>query len=263
LNQKPDDDEWAVWGRWFLADPSTRTISPFSKQTVPEYIEDRIKEDSVQSLNEAARLVVGNDPLLKRIAAARSAENERLETDRARNSIKQWLVLAPIALETNQIGLVALDIEQIEAERKLRPKNGVVNSTVGGDLKWREVALTNEVIDFNAILGKVTKHSVAYAVCYIRSEAGRHGIQMLMGSDDEAKVYLNEKEVHKSFFPREFLAEQDTVPNIALNAGLNVLVFKVVNEENNWRGSMRLTDAQGDPLKGIKVTLDPDAKDSP
>jgi hypothetical protein len=60
----------------------TRTVSPFARQTVPEYIEDRIKEDSVQSLDEAARLAVGNDPLLERIAAARAARNERLESDR-------------------------------------------------------------------------------------------------------------------------------------------------------------------------------------
>jgi len=38
-------------------------------------------------------------------------------------------------------------------------------------------------------------------------------------------------------------------------------VFKVVNEVGNWAGSIRFTDAQGDPVKGIKVTLDPEAKD--
>jgi WD40 repeat protein/serine/threonine protein kinase len=31
LNQASDDDDWVRWGRWFMADPSTRTISPFSK----------------------------------------------------------------------------------------------------------------------------------------------------------------------------------------------------------------------------------------
>jgi eukaryotic-like serine/threonine-protein kinase len=44
LSQEQGDDDWVVWGRWFLADPATRTISPFSKVTVPEYIEYRIKE---------------------------------------------------------------------------------------------------------------------------------------------------------------------------------------------------------------------------
>jgi WD40 repeat protein/serine/threonine protein kinase len=45
LKQEADDDEWVIWGRWFLADPATRTISPFSKQTVPEYLESRSKEN--------------------------------------------------------------------------------------------------------------------------------------------------------------------------------------------------------------------------
>jgi len=73
LNQEPDDDEWVHWGRWFLADPATRTISPFSKMTVPEYIEDRIKENTAESLDEAEQLASGNADLLKRIAQARQA----------------------------------------------------------------------------------------------------------------------------------------------------------------------------------------------
>jgi tetratricopeptide (TPR) repeat protein len=72
LDHAPDGDDWVLWGRWFLADPATRTISPFSKQTVPEYIEDRIKENTAKSLAEAERLAGDNDPLLKRIAAARA-----------------------------------------------------------------------------------------------------------------------------------------------------------------------------------------------
>lgn len=86
---------------------------------------------------------------------------------------------------------------------------------------------------------------------------------MLVGSDDEAKIYLNGREVFKAPAPRAFIEEQDTVPDIALNAGVNVLVFKVVNEGGGWLGSIRLTDAQGNPVNGIKVTLDPEAKDSP
>jgi hypothetical protein len=43
LKREPADNEWTIWGRWFLADRSTRTVSPFCKVTVPEYIESRIK----------------------------------------------------------------------------------------------------------------------------------------------------------------------------------------------------------------------------
>ena len=73
LNTEPSDDDWVVWGRWFLADPDTRTISPFSNITVPEYIEGRIKEHTTESLDEAERLAAGNLELLQRIAKERRA----------------------------------------------------------------------------------------------------------------------------------------------------------------------------------------------
>jgi len=191
----------------------------------------------------------------------RTGEQEHQRIARARNSIKQWLILAPIALATGQSGEEGLDAEQIEGEGQLRPKPGETRSIGGGELKWREVALEDYVIDFNAILGQVKSHCVAYAVCHIRSESEHRGLQMLVGSDDEAKLYLNGQQVHKAPFPRQFVAEQDEVPDIVLNAGLNVLVFKVVNEGGDWKGSIRFADAQGNPVKGIKVTLEPEAKD--
>jgi len=68
-------DDWTVWSRWFLADRSTRTISPFSKITVPEYIENRLKErpPTPAALDAAERAALGNPELLRRIQAAREA----------------------------------------------------------------------------------------------------------------------------------------------------------------------------------------------
>ena len=192
----------------------------------------------------------------------RNAEQEPQRFARARDegAIKQWLILAPIPL--GQSGPDGVDTEQIEGEGRLRPKAGEGTFLVSGELKWQEVAQEDYVIDFNVILGDTTHQSVAYAVCYLRSEVEQHGLRMLVGSDDEAKVYLNGKMVHKYPVGRGFVQDQDTVSDITLNAGLNVLVFKVVNEFVDWKGSIRFTDAQGNPVKGIKVTLDPDAKDS-
>ena len=167
--------------------------------------------------------------------------------------------VAPIAFATEQSGEDALDTEQIEGEGRLRPKAGEGT----GELKWQEVAQEDYVIDFSAILGGMRQLSVAYAVCYIQSEVEQRGLQMLVGSDDGAKVYLNGKLIHRYPVGRGFVADQDKGPDIALNAGLNVLVFKVVNEFLDWKGSVRFTDAQGNPVKGITLTLNPDAKDSP
>ncbi len=70
LAAQPDDD-WVVWGRWLLADRATRTISPFAKVTVPEYLKRLIQEKTRQSLDEAEPLAAGKPEVLQRISAAR------------------------------------------------------------------------------------------------------------------------------------------------------------------------------------------------
>lgn len=70
LNSRPANDEWAVWGKWFLADRSNRTISPFSASSIPQYIEGLIKENTSASLDEAQQLAVGNAELVRLITEA-------------------------------------------------------------------------------------------------------------------------------------------------------------------------------------------------
>ncbi|MGA2542300.1 MAG: protein kinase [Verrucomicrobiota bacterium] len=107
LSHEPDQDDWVVWGRWFLADPFTRTISPFSRQTVPDYVQNRIKENTAESLEQAERLVDGGDPLLQRIAEARKilAEKEA-QTDAQKE--------ASLFVATNAVDVVNPGEEQSE-----------------------------------------------------------------------------------------------------------------------------------------------------
>ncbi|MBM4040625.1 MAG: hypothetical protein FJ290_19130, partial [Planctomycetes bacterium] len=69
LASSKEDDAYTVFARWLFADRATRTISPYSKLTVPEYIENRIAEGTEESLHEAELLAVGNKKLLARIRA--------------------------------------------------------------------------------------------------------------------------------------------------------------------------------------------------
>jgi WD40 repeat protein len=193
-------------------------------------------------------------------AQAETPESQRMISKNDEGCIRQWLVLAPIALQAGQNDAEGLDSEQINREARLRPTAGKRQVTRNGRLTWRAVRLKPDadyVIDFNALLGRETTESVAYAVCYIRSEIEQRDLQLLVGSDDQAKVYLNGKQVHKSVIARRFAADEDVVRDITLNAGVNVLVFKVVNEGRGWLGSVRFTDTQDQPVKGIKVLLTP------
>ena len=84
LSERPGSDDWLVLGRWLLADRSTRTISPFSKITVPDWIEGRFKENTTNSLAELEQWAIasGDAPLLERVSRARPA-TERAQVVRA------------------------------------------------------------------------------------------------------------------------------------------------------------------------------------
>jgi len=178
---------------------------------------------------------------------------------REAGAIKKWLVLAPIPFAPESPGgVAALDLEQIPQEAGLRPRIGDRAKLGRGKLTWRATHLEDSIIDFGQLSRKQADFSVAYAVCYIHSQQDRKGLLMKIGSDDQAKVYLNGKEIYRQTASRAFVPDQDTVEQgVELKAGLNVMVFKVVNELEAWAGSVRLTDAAGQPVEGIEVSLEP------
>jgi hypothetical protein len=245
--------------------------------------------DFVSSLNPSAyspdgrRIVTGNGEAtakvweaasVQEVAAWQSEEKSAAALQRERaaaraqrfrlpGTINRWLVLAPMPVQgqTHEGAVKALDEEQIPSEARLRPRAGERVKPGASELVWNTVQREDGLIDFNHLLGKETEWSVAYAICCIRSEAARAGLLMKVASNDEAKIYLNGKQLYRSDAARECVPDQDEVAGVELKAGLNALVFKVVNETGAWQGWVRLTDAAGQPVKGFRVTLDPTAKD--
>lgn len=71
------DDPATRLGRWFLADPQTRTISPFSNVTVANYIEQYLKSGEEGMLYSAEVLSTANEEMLKRIAAKQAKALEK------------------------------------------------------------------------------------------------------------------------------------------------------------------------------------------
>ncbi len=169
--------------------------------------------------------------------------------------IPSWLLLLPLPLAAGESSTRALDRQQLPDEASLRPRPGDRVPIAGGELVWREHHSDSAVLDFNAVLGRVTERCVAYAVCYVESDRGRD-LRLQAGSDDLAKVYLNGQEIYECPVPRP-LEALDTVAPVRLQKGLNVLVFKVVNEKASWKAGARLVDSQGRPAEGIRVKTTP------
>ena len=172
-------------------------------------------------------------------------------------TISRWLVLAPIPFKGTN-GFKALDQKQIPGEADLHPWAGTRTRAAGREQMWRQFNLEDYALDFKELVASTNADwCVAYAVCYIESQQRQTDLTIRVGSDDQSKVYLNGKEVYRCEQPRPFEPDQDEVRGIELKAGLNVLVFKVVNETRDWRGSIRFTDAAGQPVRDIQVLLTP------
>lgn len=171
--------------------------------------------------------------------------------------IRNWLVLAPLAYGDAQDGVTALNKEQVAGEANLQPKEGDKVKVGDKELAWKAYKGDSHMLDFNGFLGKETEDSVGYGVCYITADQELKDLVMKTGSDDQAKIYLNGKEIWKTEEARAAEKDQDSTENVTLKKGVNVLIFKIVNEKVDWQGCVRFTDKDGKPVTGFTVGLKP------
>jgi hypothetical protein len=175
----------------------------------------------------------------------------------AEGYVRNWLVLAPLSIGESP-GSDEIDQKQFPEEAQPAAKEGAVQKIGGEDLKWRKVETKTFYIDFRELNPTQPEHVVGWAVAYIVADAEKTGLTLKMNSNDQGKVYLNGKEIIKFTDTRTLeKAAEDTAIGVTLKKGVNVLVLKVVNEENNWQGSVRFLDATAKPVTDLKVETKP------
>jgi hypothetical protein len=195
---------------------------------------------------------------LTRPASARIDDDLKGGID-AEGYLASWLILAPIPLEADQEGAEGAAKEQIKNEANLNPKVGDKVEVGGKELEWKPAVTSEGILDFNAILGAETENSVTYAVTTIVADDEKTDVVFKINSDDQVRVYLNGQPIHANDEARPLdKDEDDTVEGVTLKKGRNVLVLKVVNEGEDWKGSVRILDKEGEPLKGITATTKPE-----
>ncbi|HYI85730.1 MAG TPA: hypothetical protein VEX61_01415 [Burkholderiales bacterium] len=173
----------------------------------------------------------------------------------AEGFIRNWLVLAPIAIEGDQ-GATEIDREFIKGEATIRPKAGeAVPVGPGQSVTWTAHQTSDYFIDFLQSFGKARGDYVAgYAVAYVIADEEMK-VTLALSTNDQGKVWLNGKQVFKFAETRTLEKDTDKI-DVTLNKGENVLVMKVVNEVNNWQGCARFL-RDGKPLTGLKVQQAP------
>ena len=183
-------------------------------------------------------------------------ESNNFRSPHAQGFLQTWLVLLPLSLATGENSAQALDRQQIPEEAQLRPRPGEGVTLGGQRWVWQEYRSPRAVVNFHAAAGRMAERSVVYAACYIESDRARDGLWLQLGSDDQVKVYLNGLEIYQDHRFRK-LSWLTTVGPVGLKRGVNVLLFKVVNETGEWEDCARLLDEAGRPVQGLRVKLTP------
>lgn len=173
----------------------------------------------------------------------------------AEGFIRNWLVLAPIPVEEGNAS-TDLDRDFIKDEAGIKPKAGDKVKIDGKEFTWTAHKTADFFIDFRESFGKDRgEDAAAYAVAYVWADEDMK-VKLSIGSNDECKAYVNGKQVIKFAETRTLEKDTDT-GETALKKGQNLLVFKVLNEKNNWQGCARFMK-DGSPVKNIKISLTPE-----
>ncbi len=172
----------------------------------------------------------------------------------AEGFIRNWLVLAPIAME-GESGAEEIDKDFLKGEATVKPKAGDKVRVGGQELAWQTHQTSDYFIDFLQSFGKTRGEYVAgYAVAYVVADEDMK-VTLALSTNDQGKAWLNGKEIFKFADTRVLEKDTDRV-DVTLAKGPNVLVLKVINEVNNWQACARFLK-DGAPVKTLKIALAP------
>ena len=122
---------------------------------------------------------------------------------------------------------------------------------VDGQIGWqRRIDNTFDgFVDLEKIFGRKINWVMAYARTTVTVPDERKA-QIRLGSDDQAKVWLNGEEVFTYSESRSAAMDQNTIP-VTLKAGENSILVKICDEIGFWGFYLRLTDADGIPFTDL------------
>ena len=170
--------------------------------------------------------------------------------------IRDWVMLAPIALPGGRPCADLIVEEQVKGEAALRPKAGDKVKIRGKELTWKNITATTNYFDFNAILESLNDRAAGYMVTYIECDQEMPDVTMAVGSNDEGQIYLNGEDIYAVQEARPLELDADK-GKVKLHQGVNVIIFKIINEQNSWQGAMRFLDKTGAPVTDLKIKLSP------
>src|SRR6185436_5417307 len=165
------------------------------------------------------------------ISKADAADALRPDTE---GYIRHWVMLAPVALRDGETCAEALLKDQLKDEAALRPKAGEKVRIGGKDLVWRNITASTNYFDFNEVLNSINDHAAGYMVTYIECEKETPDVILAVASNDQGRIYFNGVDIYAFTEARPLMLDADK-GKVTLKKGINVMIFKITNEQNSWQ----------------------------
>jgi len=163
--------------------------------------------------------------------------------------VDDWWIIGPFANPDRK----ALELAYPpESDRALgHPQPGL-----SGPVRWTRHHTTDPlgVVDLGALYGET--QAVAFALCYVHADRETQ-VQVRLASNDESAVWLGRDQVWvRREASRVRCVDADIAP-VTIPKGTTPLLVKACNRGRAWEFCLRLTDAWGLPLQGVRCTADP------
>ena len=154
-----------------------------------------------------------------------------------KNAVPAWQIIGPFdsPKENNAFQQTYPPQNEIELDKSYEGKDGI-------EVSWEKITVSDEgYVDFDQYFLK-KDYAAGFAYTKVWAPADK-SYALKIGSDDGAKIWVNNKKVHELDTKRGALPDQETV-NVKLKEGWNDLLVMINEEVGEWGFYLRFVDPQ-------------------
>ncbi|MGJ5820440.1 acetylxylan esterase [Paludibaculum fermentans] len=179
--------------------------------------------------------------------------------------LRRWLLLEPIK-KPNRTNTVFTDsyvrnafaTEYFPNQFTVVPRDGDKVTVAGEELAWHALDSTNfnvKLFRFAHGLNKPTYGVIFWAVTVVNSPREIQNARLAAGSNAASIWWFNGKETVDLFTDRRMVMDDVVSKRLTIHKGRNILRGAVINGPGMSDFCVRFVDANGQPIKGLTITL--------
>jgi hypothetical protein len=216
------------------------------------------------SVLSAAAVAQNDAPRAPATTLARPASASKAPS--AEGFIQRWLLLEPIRTNgqlTDSAVQTAVKTDYFPNQFSVVPHDSDTVTVGGTELRWHAVDTINYNVNlyhFAYALNKPTSNVLFWAVTVVNAPRDIPGVRLAIGSNAASVWWVNGQEVIGIYNDRQAVIDDGVSKRLTLKKGANVIRAAIINGGGATDFCARFLDEDGNPVKGITISLDASAK---